>query len=368
MRCLNAFAMSALAALVLLAQNPAAAQYKQINLISDQPGVAHYTDPNLLDPWSLVFLPGGDFLMTDAHSGLATLYGPGGKPIPLTITVPPAPSQPFGPTGTPTGMILNLTSGFVITKDGKSGPAILLFNTLDGTISGWNPDVDPNNAVIVIDNSGESPFPASYTALAVGRNSSGQAVLYAADSGGGPTLSNNRIDMYDEDFNYLGSFSDPGAPSNMTVFGLQNIHGKLYVTFAAFTPLNGGVVDVFDTDGHMLQRFASNGPSGPLEEPWAVTMAQDDFGRFSHALLVGNFGDGRISAFSPGTGTFLGQVTDCNRKAISAGLGLWALGFRPDYAKSEPSQLFFTSGINGEADGLFGDIVPVTCDASRVMQ
>ena len=107
---------------------------------------------------------------------------------------------------------------------------------------------------------------------------------------------------------------------------------------------------------------------GRLRNRGAVTLAQDDFGRFSHALLVGNFGDRQISAFSPRTGKFLGQVTDCSRKAISTGLGLWALGFRPDHAKSEPSQLFFASGTNGEADGLFGDIVPVTCDASRVMQ
>lgn len=167
----------------------------------------------------------------------------------------------------------------------------------------------------------------------------------------------------DESFHYLGSFRDPDAPSNMTVFGLQNIQGKLYVTYAAFTPLNGGVVDVFDMDGHLVQRFASNDSSGPLEEPWAVTLAPGDFGRLSHALLVGNFGDGRINAFNPNTGEFLGQLADCHGKAISAGLGLWALAFRPDHAEDQPSRLFFASGINGEADGLFG----VTCDDSSGM-
>jgi uncharacterized protein (TIGR03118 family) len=116
----------------------------------------------------------------------------------------------------------------------------------------------------------------------------------------------------------------------------------------------------------MLQRLASNDPSGPLEEPWAVTSAPYDFGRFSHALLVGNFGDGRISAFNPKNGKFLGQLADCHGKAISDGLGPWALGFRSDHPRDEPSRLFFASGINGEADGLFGDIVVVKCDVSEV--
>jgi uncharacterized protein (TIGR03118 family) len=345
------------AATLMLAAYPAAGQYRQINLVADQPGMARYTDPNLLDPWGLAFWPGGHVLLTNARTGLATTYRSGGKLVPLTITAPPAPSQPFGPTGTPTGVVANSTSEFLISKNGKSRPALFLFDTLDGTISGWNPDLDPNHAVIAVDNSAKSPFPASYTALAFARNSKGQAVLYAADSGGGPSASNNQVDMYDGDFHYLGSFTDPDAPSNMTVFGMQNVHNRLYVTFAAFTPLNGGVVDVFDTDGNLLERFAANDPSGPLEEPWAVTLAPGDFGRFSHALLVGNFGDGRINAFDPRTGKFLGQIRDDHGTPISAGLGLWALAFRPDHPKGEPARLLFASGINGEADGLFGAIV-----------
>jgi uncharacterized protein (TIGR03118 family) len=342
-----------------LAATPAAGQYKQINLVSDEPGLARFTDSNLLDPWGLVFLPQGRFAMANTHSGTATIYGPGGKPAPLVITVPPAPSQPFGPTGTPTGMVTNSTSGFVISKNGKSVPALFLFDTLDGTISGWNPDLDPNNAIIAVDNSTGSPFSASYTALAFGRNGKGETVLYAADSGGGPTLSNNRIDMYDSGFNYVGSFGDPSTPSNMTVFGIQNIDGKLYVTYAAFAPLQGGVVDVFDTDGNLLQRFSSNDQSGPLEEPWAVTLAPGNFGEFGHSLLVGNFGDGKISAFDPETRQYLGQLSDRHGNPITAGLGLWGIGFRTDVPKGGPAHLFFASGINGEANGLFGSIVPV---------
>jgi uncharacterized protein (TIGR03118 family) len=355
--------LAVFAAMLVFAANLAAGQYKQINMVSDQTGMAHHTDPNLVDPWGLVFLPHCGFLMANARTGVSTAYGPNGKAIPLNITVPPAPSQPFGPVGTPTGVVANLSREFVISANGKSGPALFLFDTLDGTISGWNPDVDSNNAVVAVDNSSEAPFPASYTALALARNSRGQNVLYAADSGGGPDLSNNRVDMYDGSFHYLGSFIDPNVPSNMTVFGIQLVNRKLYVTYAAFTPINGGVVDVFDTDGNLLERFSANGPEGPLEEPWAITRAPANFGQFSKTLLVGNFGDGKISAYNSRTGKFLGPLADRHGAPISSGLGLWALGFRADsHAKDEPAQLFFTSGINGENDGLFGAIVPTNRD------
>jgi uncharacterized protein (TIGR03118 family) len=349
----------ALAITVLGLALPATGQYKQVNLVSDLPGQARFTDSNLLDPWGLVFLPHGRFATADTHSGTATVYGPGGKPAPLVINVPPAPGQPLGPTGTPTGMVVNPTSGFVISKNGKSAPALFLFDALDGTISGWNPEVDPHNAVIAIDNSNEIPFPASYTALALGHNSHGDVVLYAADSGAGPTASNNRVDMYDINFNYLGSFGDPSTPSNMTVFGIQNVGGKLYVTYAAFALMQGGVVDVFDTDGNLLQRFASNDPAGPLEEPWAVSQAPGNFGEFSNALLVGNFGDGKISAFDLETRQYLGLISDAGGNPITAGVGLWGMDFRTDTPRRDPARLYFASGINGEADGLFGYIVPV---------
>ena len=347
-----------------LGARSAAGQYKQINLVSDKQGIAHRTDPSLLDPWGLAFLPHGHLLVANARSGLATAYGPHGEPMRLTIAVPAAPSLPTGAPGSPTGLISNPSSEFIISKNGRSGPARFIFDTLDGTISGWNPDVDPTAAIIVVDNSTKTPFPASYTGLAIGKNSSGQNVIYAADSGGSATTSNNQIDMYDGSFNYLGSFTDPNAPSNMTVFGIQNVNGKLYVTFAAFTPLNGGIVDVFDTDGHLLERFAASDPSGPLEEPWAVALTPNDFGQFSDALLVGNFGDGRISAFNPSTGAFLGQLADDRGNPLSSGLGLWGLAFLTD-AKDEPGRLFFASGINGELDGLFGFIVPTNHDDPR---
>jgi hypothetical protein len=141
----------------------------------------------------MLFLPEGGFLIADAHSGLATTYGSGGRPKARAIAVPPAPSQPFGPVGFPTGVVANSSSEFRIAKNGEPTPARFIFDSLDGTISGWSPEVDPVQAIIVVDNSTEYPFPANYTALAFARNSKGQNVLYAADSGSGPDTSNNRI-------------------------------------------------------------------------------------------------------------------------------------------------------------------------------
>ena len=124
------------------------------------------------------------------------------------ITIPAAPSQPFGPVGSPAGIVFNPTSEFVISKNGRSAPARFIFVALDGTINGWSPEVDPSNAIIMVDNSAELPFAASYEGLALGQNSKGQNVLYAADGGNGPTISNNRFDMFDGAFQSLGSFTD----------------------------------------------------------------------------------------------------------------------------------------------------------------
>jgi uncharacterized protein (TIGR03118 family) len=343
---------------LVIAGLPAVAQYKQVNLVGDNPGMASHTDPNLKDPWGLTFSHDGPFFVANRATGLATLYGGNGQQIPFTITIPAASNLPPGTPGSPTGLVMNSTSHFLISKNGKSGPARLIFDTLDGLICGWNPDVDPSNAIIVVDNSASAPFPASYTALALGRNSKGKHILYAADSGSGPSTSNNQIAMYDDSFNLIGHFGDPAVPAGMTVFGIQNLDGKLYVTYAAFVPLNGGVVDVFDTDGNLLSHFAANSPAGPLEEPWAVVAAPEDFGRFGNALLIGNFGDGRINAYDRATGNFLGQLEDKNGTAISSGLGLWTLAFGGDRSDDDDrNRMYFTSGVNNEADGLFGYIV-----------
>jgi uncharacterized protein (TIGR03118 family) len=259
--------------------NTAGAQYVQSNLVADRTGLgAPNIDPPLINPWGLTLCQlenhegtaaisdsheRGDFCVADAFAGVVTVYTRSGNKIPVTINIPPA-TVPLAPVGLPTGIVFNTTHDFVISANGKSGPAVLIFATLDGTISGWNPDVDATNAVIMVDNSTKTPIPASYDGLTIGRDSHGRNVIYAADSGFAPTFSNDEIDMFGGDFQNLGNFIDLNGTSGMTVYNVQNVKGELFVTFAGFTAGAGGVVDVFDRDGNLLTpaHFAVSAPGG----------------------------------------------------------------------------------------------------------
>jgi uncharacterized protein (TIGR03118 family) len=320
-----------------------------------------YTDPNL-NGWGMVRLPDGSFAIADTCPGVITFYDSSGKPLPTVITVPPAPSQPFGPIGTPAGLVYNSTSHFVISANGKSAPATLIIATLDGTISGWNPDVDPTNAIIMVDNSIETPIPASYTGLALAQGSHGRNILYAGDGGYAPDFSNNRVDMYDRHFHRVGTFTDPNVASQYpgnTVFQVENVDGQIFVTFAGFSAPFGGVVDIFDTNGNLLtpNHFAANaGGAGPLVNPWPVRRAPSNFGPFSNAILIGNVEDGRINAFSD-SGQFLGPLLYTNNTPVFID-GLWDFIF---VQGKKNAQLYFTAGPDADdfcGNGLFGFISP----------
>lgn len=178
------------------------AQYVETDLTGYTQGQnTRYIDPNL-NGWGMVRLPKGIYCVADTCPGVATFYDSSGRPLPMVITVPPAPSQPFGPVGSPAGVVYNPSSDFIISANGRSAPARLIFDTLDGTISGWNPYVDPTNAIIMVDNSTED-IPASYTGLALARDGEGHNILYAADGGYAPDFSNNRFDMFDRQFQQI---------------------------------------------------------------------------------------------------------------------------------------------------------------------
>jgi uncharacterized protein (TIGR03118 family) len=334
--------------------------YQQINLVGYQPGMAAQTDPNL-NGWGMDFAPGGPFCVADNIPGVATFYDRSGQVLPQVITIPAAPSHPLGLVGRPTGVVYNPTSDFVISEDGRSAPAEFLFDSRDGTISGWNPAVDPNKAILVVDNSTEAPSRADYTGLVIAQNSHGQNVLYAAD------FHNNKIDMFDGGFHSLGSFTDAVVPTQYpvhTAWQVEAINGQLWVTFASHKPgPYGGVVDIFDTDGHLLtpSHFAANAPGGPLENPWGIVQAPADFGAFSNDILIGNVeGAGHINAFDPGTGAYLGQLWHPDGTPIAIA-GLWDLTFGGDSPTNGlAKQLYFDAGPNvpnPAGNGLFGRII-----------
>jgi uncharacterized protein (TIGR03118 family) len=322
----------------------------------------------------MVGMPDGSFAVANAFTtGKVTFYDRSGHVLPQTITVPSSSVQTLfgvpGSPGHPTGVVYNPTKdGFKITnpQTGKSAPAILIFDTIDGTISGWNPAVDPTQAIVIKDTWADGD-PAIYTGLEIARNSQGHTVLYAAD------LLNDGVQMFDRGFNPIGvPFTDPSVPnlftdptSGLNAWSVQAVNGELYVTFAnplsAINGPHGGVVDVFNTDGQLLKRFAANAPgAGPLENPWGIIQAPANFGSYSNDLLIGNVaGHGNINVYDPTTDAYLGQLDQPDGTPISIP-GLWDLEFgdgTPDSGKT--NQLFFDAGPNAPGvsiNGLFGVI------------
>jgi uncharacterized protein (TIGR03118 family) len=334
---------------------PAHAQYQRTDLVSNQAGAAPLQDTHLVNGWGLVSLPTSPYWVSDNATGFSTLYTAAGAQTPLFVTVPAAPSSPAGTLGTPTGIVGNISpnpTDFTITADGKSGATAFIFATLDGTISGWTPTVDPitsgnSTATIAAD---RSSVGAVYTGLAIAVNESKEAFLYAADDG-----QNRRVDMFDSSFHFVKSFRDPLIPRDFAPYGIQAINGKIWVTYTSLKNEPGGFVDVFDTDGRLLRPFF--GVFGPLNSPWGVAQAPANFGRMSKAILISNnTPQGRINAFNPETGEFLGPLRDDTGRPIQIDQ-LWAIQFGQGAAANGPTnQLFFTAGPSNYANGLFGTI------------
>jgi uncharacterized protein (TIGR03118 family) len=337
--------------------------YQQTNLVSDLPGVARVADPHLVNAWGIVHSSTSPFWISDNGTGVSTLYNGAGTPFPpaapLVVTIPPPGSSPAWTTAAPTGVVFNGTTGFVVsemtTTGLKSGVAPFIFSTEDGTISGWSPSVDLHNAILEVD---KSPG-AVYKGLAIGSNAAG-TFLYATNFRAGT------VDVFDASFHQVslaGSFTDPNLLPGYAPFGIANLGGNLYVTYALQNAAKHddvagpahGFVDIYDTNGNLIRRLVTR---GRLNSPWGLAMAPLNFGRFSNDLLVGNFGDGRINAVDPATGDFLGQLRDADNNPITID-GLWGLDFGNDHSAGPSTTLFFTAGINGEADGLFGSLVSV---------
>jgi uncharacterized protein (TIGR03118 family) len=329
-----------------------AAGFRQINLVADRLHQhALFIDHHLVNAWGIVASQSSPFWVNDNGTGLSTLYAfgttPKFGPQSLVVTIPPP--NAMTPTAAPTGIVFNSnTSDFILSG---SNQAIFLFATEDGTISGWNPNVDGTHAILKVNRSPGSV----YKGLALGSNASGD-FLFATDFRGGA------VDMFDNHFNLVSTFTDPAAAARgYAPFGIANFGGKLYVTFAK---VNGarhddvkgvghGFVDIFDTSGHFLQRLISR---GKLNSPWGLAMAPAGFGKFGGDLLVGNFGDGLINAYDPVTGHFRGQLTNRFGQPIVID-GLWGLDFGNNAMAGPASTLFFTAGPAGESHGLLGELI-----------
>jgi uncharacterized protein (TIGR03118 family) len=330
--------------------------FRQTNLVSDVAGQAATTDANLVNAWGIARGPTTAFWIADNGQGVSTLYNGAGQPFPvgqpLVVTIPPPAGSPADTTAAPTGVVFNDTSDFMITDGTHSGPSAFIFATEDGTLSGWNRDVNAGAAILAADNSAMN---AVYKGLALGSNASGN-LLFATN------FRAARIDVFDKNFapaSLSGSFADQNIPAGFAPFGIANIAGSLYVTYAMQDDMKhddvagpgNGFVNIFDTNGNLMRRFATD---GALDSPWGVVLTPAGFGGFGNTILVGNFGNGMINAFDPASGKFLGRLSD-GHNAITID-GLWGLSFGNGGNAGDANTLFFTAGPSKEKHGLFGTL------------
>jgi uncharacterized protein (TIGR03118 family) len=325
--------------------------YHQTNLVSDLPGLAQLTDPDLVNPWGMAAGPTTPVWVADNGTDKATIY-PGfvnGSPIQKASLVVDIPG------GAPTGQVFNGTPGFVVRSGAASGPGLFLFDSEAGLVTGWNPGVPPPPPSTQAE-VGTSVRDAIYKGLAIATTSAG-TFLYGAD------FHHGRIDVFDDGFHRVrlpGRFRDPKLPRGYAPFNVQELGGRLYVAYAKqdadredeVAGPGRGFLDVYSTGGQLLRRLVRR---GQLDAPWGLAQAPaSGFGRFSGDLLVGNFGDGRINAYDPRTGAFQGRLRHEDGSPIEIE-GLWALRFG-NGVTGDPTDLLFSAGIDDEAHGLFGAI------------
>jgi uncharacterized protein (TIGR03118 family) len=322
---------------VMLVSSTALAQYSLTNLASNQVGMAKHIDPLLVNGWGLAYGPGGAFWISDQGSGWSTLYNGKGVKQGLEVSIPSASGAD---TGQPTGIVFNGSSDFQL----GGWSSFFLFATLDGTISGWAPQSNPNDAIIAVNNAAAG---SQFTGLAITNRPSGN-LLYAAD------LANNIVDVYDGNFNLVNSFTDTALPPGYAPFGIQDINGLVYVAFAQADEAPGGYIDIFEEDGTLVKTLAQG---KPLNQPWGFAVAPKNFGKLSNTLLVSNnTNSGTINAFNLETGQFVGTVKDTNGKNIVIDQ-LWGIEFGGGSSSNgRTDQLFFTAGPSNNLAGTFGVI------------
>src|SRR5712671_486407 len=347
--------------------------------LTDKNGIVHNAniiDPDLRNPWGISRSATSPFWVSDNASHKSTLYnapaGGGFSKNARVVNIPSPGGDPWSAGGTPTGTVFNATTNFNVSGVGPdcstsaSGPANFLFATEDGTIVARSGTVNPpgpgcvpansgNYGFIMVNNS-SGPNRAVYKGLEIATHN-GATFLYAANFRGGT------VDVFDANFHFVKSFTDPDLPDSYAPFNVVLIGGRLFVTFAMqdadkeddVAHQGHGFVDAFDLEGNMLGRFAQH---GQLNSPWGVALAPAGFGELSGALLIGNFGNGHINAYDFASGEFLDKVRLPKGQPIVID-GLWALKFGSGQGNGGVANtLYFTAGPNDEKDGLFGSISP----------
>jgi uncharacterized protein (TIGR03118 family) len=332
-------ARASVALVLALLSGSALAQYRRSNLVTNLPtGAKHTGDTQLINPWGLAYGPGKSFWLSDAGSGLSTLYDGTGAKQSLVVTIPSASGTG---KGSPTGIVhYNGSTEFQIMH----WVSEFIFATLDGTISGWS-NFSPNNALLAVNNSGSH---SSYTGLAITNKTSGN-MIYAAD------FANNKVDVYNGTFTFVTSFTDTTLPAGFAPSGIQDINGQLFVTFAATNGGPGGYVDIFQENGAFVKTLISG---SPLNQPWGLAVAPANFGPLSNTLLVANNIDkaSTINGFNLTTGALVGTVKNKLGNPIKIDQ-LWGIEFGGGTAANgKTNQLFFTAGPKANVNGLFGVI------------
>ena len=316
--------------------------FKEAGLTADTAGKATYADANLVNPWGIATnASGGPFSVSDNGPGVVTVYNSVGLSQGTVITIPAAGGGSNGPVS---GQVFNGTTDFNV---GGGGPATFIFVSEDGLVNAWSSGA---KATTMADRSAGGTV---YKGVAIG-SSNGANFLFATD------FHNGNIDIFDKNFAFVKSVTDPTMAIGFAPFGIANIGGTLFVSFAMQNAAKhddvaghgNGFVDEFKTDGTFLRRLISR---GALNSPWAMVLAPPGFGNAGNTLLVGNFGDGHINAFDPNRGGFLSSLNDNTGLPITVP-GLWGLIFGNGGSGGASGVLYFTSGPNGEADGLFGSV------------
>jgi uncharacterized protein (TIGR03118 family) len=334
------------------------------DIVSDTGG-ASSQDAQLINAWGLAFNPAGFAWVSSTGGGVSGVYNGNGEHGIPNVVIPKADCE-ANPTSLPTGQVFNARSA----EQAFAGDSFI-FVTARGTIAGWSRPLGETAALRVQSRACQ----AGYTGVTIANNpANGQPLLFAAN------FHDGTVDVFDATYApfqlpeiVVGEgaterpFVDPTLPAGFSPFNVQEVGGRIVVTYALPTPekndeVNGpgnGFVNVFNPDGRFIARLVSG---GELNSPWGVALAPASFAAAPNRLLIGNFGDGTVHVYAPNPvdqGLAVARYEGPLRNSADGGQplaidGLWAIGFGVDAGGFRSDTLYFTAGPDDEKHGIFG--------------